>query len=61
MIRRMKSGLRLADFSLKDVRIGFHQGFSIARSLTRNTEVEQLKAEINRLNMVVRSGEAMKG
>ena len=53
---------RLADFSLKDVRVDFHQGFSYSDITTRNTEVEQLKAEINRLNMVVRErDEAMKG
>ncbi|MEZ5020196.1 MAG: DUF389 domain-containing protein [Bacteroidales bacterium] len=49
---------RLADFSLKDVRVDFHQGFSYSDITTRNTEVEQLKAEINRLTMVLKEKEA---
>lgn len=46
--------IRAADFSLKDVTIDFKQGFSYADLALRNTEVEQMKAEINRLNMVIR-------
>jgi uncharacterized hydrophobic protein (TIGR00271 family) len=44
---------RTADFSLKDVNINIEQGFSYADIAVRNTEVETLKAEINRLNMVI--------
>lgn len=44
---------RTGNFSLKDVNIDFQQGFSYDDLAIRNTEVEQLKAEINRLNMVI--------
>lgn len=53
---------RTGDFSLRDVTVDFRQGFSYADLAVRNTEVEQLKAEINRLNMVIRErNEALKG
>lgn len=45
---------RAGDFNLTDITIEFRQGFSYSDAAVRNTEVEQLKAEINRLNMVVR-------
>ncbi|MCU0459305.1 MAG: DUF389 domain-containing protein [Bacteroidales bacterium] len=45
---------RAGDFNLTDITIEFRQGFSYTDAAVRNTEVEQLKAEINRLNMVVR-------
>ncbi len=49
---------RAANFDLKGVVIDFHQGFSYADAATRNSEVETLKAEINRLNMVNRERSA---
>jgi len=53
---------RTADFSLKDVNINIEQGFSYADIAMRNNEVETLKAEINRLNMVIRErNAALKG
>jgi hypothetical protein len=49
---------RAANFNLKGVVIDFYQGFSYADAATRNSEVETLKAEINRLNMVNRERNA---
>ncbi|MDX9729061.1 MAG: DUF389 domain-containing protein [Bacteroidales bacterium] len=49
---------RANDFALKDVNIKFEQGFSYADIALRNSEVETLKAEINRLNMVIRERNA---
>lgn len=49
---------RTADFSLKDVHIEFRQGFSYADAALKNTEVETLKSEINRLNMLIRERNA---
>lgn len=43
-----------SDFSLKGVTVNFEQGFSFSDATLRNTEVENLKAEINRLTMVIR-------
>ncbi len=45
---------RAEDFSLRNVTVEFRQGFSYADMALRNSEVETLKAEINRLNMVIR-------
>ncbi len=45
---------RAANFDLKGIVIDFHQGFSYADASIRNSEVETLKAEINRLNMVLK-------
>lgn len=42
------------NFDLKDVLIDIHQGFSYSDMTVRNSEVETLKAEINRLTMVIR-------
>lgn len=49
---------RTSDFALKDVTIKFEQGFSYADIALRNSEVETLKAEINRLNMIIRERNA---
>lgn len=49
---------RAASFDLKKISIEIHQGFSYADIALRNTEVETLKAEINRLNMVIRERNA---
>jgi uncharacterized hydrophobic protein (TIGR00271 family) len=45
---------RATNFNLKDIVIDFHQGFSYADDALRNSEVETLKTEINRLNMVLK-------
>lgn len=45
---------RANDFFLKGVNIQLEQGFSYADIALRNSEVETLKAEINRLNMLLR-------
>lgn len=45
---------RAADFSLKNASINIEQGFSYGDIALRNSEVETLKGEINRLNMVIR-------
>ncbi len=45
---------RADDFSLRDVTIDFRQGFSYADIALKNSEVETLKAEINRLNLLIR-------
>ncbi len=47
-----------ADFSLKNVSVTFQQGFSYSDITLKNSEVETLKAEINRLNMVVKERNA---
>ena len=49
---------RANDFSLKKVYIQLEQGFSYADIAIRNSEVETLKAEINRLNMLLRERNA---
>ncbi len=49
---------RANDFSLKDVVIQLEQGFSYADITIRNSEVETLKVEINRLNMLLRERNA---
>jgi uncharacterized hydrophobic protein (TIGR00271 family) len=49
---------RTADFSLKDVRVEFSQGFSFTELALKNNEVETLKSEINRLNMIIRERNA---
>ena len=49
---------RAVNFDLKDVVIDFHQGFSYADAAIRNSEVETLKAEINRLGMIIRERNA---
>lgn len=49
---------RATNFDLKGVIIDFHQGFSYADATLRNTEVETLKAEINRLGMIIRERNA---
>jgi len=45
---------RAVNFGLKDIAIEFQQGFSYADDALRNSEVETLKTEINRLNMVLK-------
>jgi len=42
-----------ANFSLKDAEIIFQQGISIDAPDLRKTEVEKMKAEMNRLNLVI--------
>ena len=49
---------RTADFSLKKVKVEFSQGFSYADITLKNTEVETLKSEINRLNVLIRERDA---
>ena len=49
---------RADDFSLRDAGINIEQGFSYADIALRNSEVETLKAEINRLNMLLRERNA---
>jgi uncharacterized hydrophobic protein (TIGR00271 family) len=49
---------RANDFFPKDVNIQLEQGFSYADIASRNSEVETLKAEINRLNMLLRERNA---
>jgi uncharacterized hydrophobic protein (TIGR00271 family) len=49
---------RAANFDLKDIVIDFHQGFSYADAALKNSEVETLKAEINRLGMIIRERNA---
>ncbi|MBE0679790.1 MAG: DUF389 domain-containing protein [Bacteroidales bacterium] len=49
---------RAANFDLKGIVIDFHQGFSYADVSIRNSEVETLKAEINRLSMIIRERNA---
>lgn len=49
--------LRAADFSLKNVKIEFEQGLSFTDIALKNNESETLRAEINRLNLVVRESE----
>lgn len=49
---------RATNFDLKGVVIDFHQGFSYADAALKNTEVETLKAEINRLGMIIRERNA---
>ncbi len=52
---------RAEDFSLKDVSVEFRQGFSYADIALKNSEVETLKGEINRLNLVIRERNATLG
>lgn len=49
--------LRAADFALKNVKIEFEQGLSFTDIALKNNESETLRAEINRLNLVVRESE----
>jgi len=49
---------RANDFSLGDVNVHVEQGFSYADLALRNSEVETLKAEINRLNLLLRERNA---
>jgi len=49
---------RTEDFALKDVQVEFRQGFSYTDMAKKNTEVETLKSEINRLNMLIRERNA---
>ena len=49
---------RANDFSLGDVNVQVEQGFSYADLALRNSEVETLKAEINRLNLLLRERNA---
>jgi len=46
------------NFFPNDVTIRFQQGFSYGELAIRNTEVEQLKAEINRLTLAIREKDA---
>lgn len=49
---------RADDFSLEDVNVEFRQGFSYTDIALQNSEVETLKGEINRLNLVIRERNA---
>jgi len=49
---------RAPNFDLDDVLIDIQQGFSYSDITLRNSEVETLKAEINRLTMVIRDRNA---
>lgn len=49
---------RTNDFFHGDVNVQLEQGFSYADVALRNSEVETLKAEINRLNMIIRERNA---
>lgn len=49
---------RADEFSLRNVNIEVEQGFSYSDLASRNSEVETLKAEINRLNMILRDRNA---
>jgi uncharacterized hydrophobic protein (TIGR00271 family) len=42
------------DFSLANAKIEFHQGLSFDENKKRNSEVENLKAEMNRLNLLLK-------
>jgi uncharacterized hydrophobic protein (TIGR00271 family) len=46
-----------ANFSLKGARIEFEQGLSFGDIALKNSETETLRAEINRLNLLVRESE----
>jgi uncharacterized hydrophobic protein (TIGR00271 family) len=48
---------RAADFSLKGARVEFEQGLSFGDIALKNSESETLRAEINRLNLLVRESE----
>ena len=48
---------RTKDFSLDDVKLVFKQGFSIDNIKSREGQVESLKAEINRLNLLLMGAE----
>ena len=45
--------LRAADFSLENANIEFVEGLNLERDLTKNTEIDNLKTEINRLNITI--------
>jgi len=45
--------LRAADFSLEDANIEFVEGLHLNRDVANNTESENLRAEVNRLNAMV--------
>jgi hypothetical protein len=49
---------RATNFDLKDILIDIQQGFSYSDITIRNSEVETLKAEINRLSMIIRERNA---
>ncbi|MFZ2287555.1 MAG: DUF389 domain-containing protein [Bacteroidales bacterium] len=49
---------RAATFDLEKITVDIRQGFSYADIALRNSEVETLKAEINRLNMILRERNA---
>ncbi len=44
---------RAKDFSLSNAKIEFHQGFSFDEITKKNTEVDKLQAELNRLNLML--------
>ena len=48
---------RAADFSLKGARVEFEQGLSFGDIALKNSESETLRAEINRLNLLIRESE----
>ncbi len=45
-------------FSLKDVKIEFPQGLTAVENRTKNTEADNLKAEMNRLNLLLKEKES---
>ena len=47
-----------SNFDLKEIVIDIKQGFSFADIALKNSEVETLKAEINRLSMIIRDRNA---
>jgi uncharacterized hydrophobic protein (TIGR00271 family) len=45
---------RAKDFDLKDVKIDFQQGFSLSELSGNTSEVQQLKSELNRVNLLLK-------
>lgn len=56
-LQKQEITLRAADFSLKNIKIEFEQGLSFTDMALKNNEAETLRAEINRLNLLVRERE----
>lgn len=56
-LQKQEITMRAVDFSLKNAQIEFEQGLSFTDMALKNSETETLRAEINRLNLLVRESE----
>ncbi|MCU0378644.1 MAG: DUF389 domain-containing protein, partial [Bacteroidales bacterium] len=60
-LQKKEISMRASDFSLKNIKVEFEQGLSFTDMALKNNEAETLRAEINRLNLLVRESERKLG